>query len=100
MLPASTASSTRTIFSQDTYISSLSAQKQTAYTFIDAYNAWDAEAILSYRTPNCQHRILPLSMGRPAKSNDEYGEYLKKIMPLFSNFTVPMPLHKIALQNN
>jgi hypothetical protein len=63
-------------------------QKETARTFIDAYNAWDIDAIMGYRAPGCQHRVLPSSLGRSAKTNDEYRDYLKTIMPLFSNFTV------------
>ncbi|KAL5396859.1 hypothetical protein PMIN03_012930 [Paraphaeosphaeria minitans] len=71
----------------DTF-SQLSAQKDTAKAVIDAYNAWDIDRILAYRTPDCQHQVLPASMGRAAKSNDEYRAYLSTIMPLFSNFTV------------
>jgi hypothetical protein len=63
-------------------------QMETAETFINAYNAWDIDAIMGYRTPHCQHQVLPLSLGRSAKNNDEYRDYLKTIMPLFSNFTV------------
>ncbi|PSN58735.1 hypothetical protein BS50DRAFT_580500 [Corynespora cassiicola Philippines] len=65
----------------------LHAQKETARAMIDAYNSWDIDSILAYRTPECQHQILPSSMGRAAKSNDEYRAYLHMIMPLYSNFT-------------
>ncbi|KAF2820783.1 hypothetical protein CC86DRAFT_386832 [Ophiobolus disseminans] len=66
----------------------LSSQKITAQTFIDAYNAWDIEAIMGYRSPECQQQALPSSMGKPAKNNAEYRRYLEKIIPLFLNFTV------------
>jgi ketosteroid isomerase-like protein len=75
---------------RSTNISSLAMQKETAQTFIDAYNAWDMDAIMGYRAPDCQHHVLPSSLGRPSKNNDEYRDYLKTIMPLFSNFTVAM----------
>jgi hypothetical protein len=75
-------------FQRSINIPSLRIQKETTRTFIRAYNAWDMEAILAYRTMDCQHHILPSSMGRPAQSNNDYREYLKGMMPLFSNFTV------------
>jgi ketosteroid isomerase-like protein len=68
--------------------SSLAAQQSTAQTFINAYNTWDIEAIMKYRTPDCQQQVLPFSMGKPAKNNTEYRSYFESIMPLFSNFTV------------
>jgi ketosteroid isomerase-like protein len=67
---------------------SLTAQKTTAQTFINAYNDWDIEAIMDYRTPDCHQQPLPHSMGKPPKNNAQYREYFEKIMPLFSNFTV------------
>ncbi|KAF9730069.1 hypothetical protein PMIN01_12002, partial [Paraphaeosphaeria minitans] len=67
---------------------SLDAQKSTAKAVIDAYTAWDIDRILSYRTPECQHQVLPSSMGRGPESNDEYRAYLSTIMPLYSEFTV------------
>lgn len=75
-------------------IYSLEAQRYTAQAVIDAYNTWDIEAILAYRSPDCQHRVLPASMNRAAKSNDEYRAYLDKIMPLYSNFTVSVSIFK------
>ncbi|KAE8852347.1 hypothetical protein PTNB73_01363 [Pyrenophora teres f. teres] len=66
----------------------LAAQQDTARAVIDAYNAWDVDAILAYRSPDCKHRVLPASMNRAAKSNDEYRAYLNTIMPLYLNFTV------------
>jgi ketosteroid isomerase-like protein len=67
---------------------SLAAQQMTAQTFVNAYNAWNIEAIMEYRTPDCQQQVLPFSMGKPAKNNTEYRSYFESIMPLFSNFTV------------
>ena len=67
---------------------SLATQQDTARAVIDAYNAWDVDAIMAYRSPGCKHRVLPFSMDQAAKSNDEYRAYLNTIMPLYSNFTV------------
>lgn len=74
---------------------SLEAQMETAQTVIDAYNAWDIDAILAYRTPDCQHQVLPSSMARAAQTNGEYRRYLSTIMPMFSNFTVAPPLSMV-----
>jgi hypothetical protein len=71
---------------------SLDAQKETAQTVIDAYNAWDIDAILAYQTPDCQHQVLPSSMACAAQTNSEYRRYLSMIMPMFLNFTVAPPL--------
>jgi ketosteroid isomerase-like protein len=70
---------------------SLAAQQDTARAVIEAYNAWDIDDILAYRAPDCKHRVLPASMNRAAKSNDEYRAYLSMIMPMYSNFTVRAP---------
>lgn len=43
---------------------------------------------MAYRTPDCQHQVLPVSLGRAAKNNSEYRQYLDTIMPLYKNFTV------------
>ena len=67
----------------------------TAQTVIDAYNACDIDAILAYRTPDCQHQVLPSSMARAAQTNGEYRRYLSTIMPMFSNFTVAPPLSMV-----
>jgi ketosteroid isomerase-like protein len=77
-------------------------QKATARTFIDAYNAWDIEAIMDYRTPECLQQVLPSSMGKPAKNNTEYRTYFESIMPLFSNFTVKVhkELHDIEARTS
>jgi ketosteroid isomerase-like protein len=73
----------------DIHVSSaLAAQKATARALIDAYNAWDIEAIMENRSPHCQQQALPSSMGKPAKDNVDYRRYFESIMPLFSNFTI------------
>ena len=70
---------------------SLAAQQDTARAVISAYNAWDIDEIMAYRSTDCKHRILPASMDRAAKSNAEYRAYLSTTMPLYSNFTVIAP---------
>ena len=67
------------------------AQQKTARAVIEAYNAWNIDDIMAYRSPDCKHRVLPASMNRAAKSNAEYRAYLSTIMHLYSNFTVSTP---------
>jgi len=69
-------------------MSTLATQKATAQSVLDAYNAWDMEKILAFRTPDCQQQVLPASLGRKTMNNDEYREYLGTILPNFRNFTV------------
>ncbi|KAL6171937.1 hypothetical protein ACJQWK_02930 [Exserohilum turcicum] len=73
-------------FPPDTH--SLVAQQDTARAVIEAYNAWDINKIMAYRSPDCKHRVLPASMHREARSNAQYRAYLSRIMHLYSNFTV------------
>ena len=70
---------------------SLLAQQDTARAVIEAYNAWNIDDIMAYRSPDCKHRVLPASMNRTAKTNAEYRAYLSEIMHLYSNFTVSAP---------
>ncbi|KAI4670300.1 uncharacterized protein J4E79_000581 [Alternaria viburni] len=65
----------------------LAAQKVVAKEVIAAYNAWDIERILGYRTPDCKQNILPASLNRTAMTNDEYRVFFKRIEPLYENFT-------------
>ncbi|RYN88811.1 hypothetical protein AA0120_g6873 [Alternaria tenuissima] len=65
----------------------LEAQKVVAKEVIDAYNVWDIERILAYRTPDCKQQILPATLNRSPKSNDEYRAYFETIEPLCINFT-------------
>ncbi|RYN39823.1 hypothetical protein AA0112_g3320 [Alternaria arborescens] len=65
----------------------LEAQKVVAKEVIDAYNVWDIEKILAYRTPDCKQQILPAALNRSPKSNDEYRAYFETIEPLYINFT-------------
>lgn len=57
-------------------------------TLVDAYHAWDLDHILDCFDEELEHRILPLSLGRPVLNKRQYGEYLKGIMPLLNSFKV------------
>ena len=61
---------------------------KTAQTFVDGYNAWDIDAIMANRAPNCTMRAYPARLNRPALGNEEYRAYFSKIMPHFTNFKI------------
>jgi hypothetical protein len=69
-------------------MSILATQKATAKSVIDAYNAWDLERIMAFRSPTCTSQVLPQSLGRAVQNNDEYRERLGQIMQWFEKFTV------------
>jgi hypothetical protein len=77
-------------------MSTLTAQKETTQTVLDAYNAWDVEKIMAFRAPNCEQQVLPASMGRPSLNNDDYRTRMKQLQPWFRKFTVTHTL--LALQ--
>lgn len=54
------------------------AQKTTLAAPIAAYNAWDIDAILGLRAPDCQHPILLASLEQRVKTNDEYRRYFQQ----------------------
>lgn len=70
-------------------MSTLSNQKATTAALIEGYNAWDIEAILAPRAPDCLHQVLPASIKREPASNEEYRRtFVGGFGPLFKNFKV------------
>jgi hypothetical protein len=80
-------------------MSTLAAQKQTTQSVLAAYNAWDIDAILAFRAPDCRQQVLPASMGQNSLTNEEYRERMGHIMPLFRKFTVILPFHVSFLES-
>jgi hypothetical protein len=82
-------------------MSDLATQKNTAKTVIGAYNAWDLEKILACRSPDCETKVLPASMGRASRNNTEYRERMSQIMPWFKDFKVSNNIfpQKISIRN-
>jgi hypothetical protein len=58
---------------------------KTATSFIETYNAWTIESILSIRSPSCIHQTLPASLGVPTRNNAEYATFLKPMLSIFRN---------------
>jgi len=69
-------------------MSTLSAQKATAHTVIDGYNAWNMDKIMAYRTADCTQQVHPASLGRPIMNNTQYRERFSQMIPHFRNFKV------------
>lgn len=65
------------------------AMRATTEGFLhDFEGQWEEGATLSYRSPDCQHVMLPASLGQPPKSNDDFATYFKRIAPLVSEAKV------------
>jgi hypothetical protein len=61
---------------------------ETALAVIASYNAWNADAILAHRAPNCTQRTFPERLGVAPLNNTAYRGFISTIMPYFANFTV------------
>ncbi|TKA65024.1 hypothetical protein B0A55_10565 [Friedmanniomyces simplex] len=66
----------------------LDNMKRTAKAVVDGYNKWDIDAIMAVRADNCIHHVLPKSLGREPRNNEDYRKYFASIMPLFKDFTI------------
>ncbi|KAL6854515.1 hypothetical protein J3F83DRAFT_718826 [Trichoderma novae-zelandiae] len=56
----------------------------TANAFVSANNKWTIPDVLSIRSPSCMHRFLPGT--KPPRNNEEFGEFLKGVIPVLRNF--------------
>jgi len=48
-----------------------------------AEQSWDFDRILSLRTQDSTHQLLPPSMGWPRLNNDEFREKFSPLVPVF-----------------
>ncbi|KAK4503651.1 hypothetical protein PRZ48_004566 [Zasmidium cellare] len=59
------------------------AMRATTEGFLhDFEGQWEEGATLSYRAPDCNHIMLPVSLGIPSRTNDDFATYFKRIAPL------------------
>ncbi|ORY09222.1 hypothetical protein BCR34DRAFT_375983 [Clohesyomyces aquaticus] len=65
-----------------------SQQRQTADALVEAFNAMDNEAIISFRAPDCVRQILPLSLKFPPQTNAAYRANLESMRSIFSSFRI------------
>ncbi|OCT44851.1 hypothetical protein CLCR_06484 [Cladophialophora carrionii] len=61
----------------------LENMKRYTQRLLDAYAAWDLDAILADRAEECVYHARPGTTGLPPRNNAEYREwYTTEIMPL------------------
>ncbi|MCJ1276234.1 hypothetical protein MMC21_004039 [Puttea exsequens] len=66
----------------------VSARRKTAEALVVAFNNMDVDKIVSYRSPSCIRRFLPVSMGLPDQDNATYHRSLLKLRAIFHNFSL------------
>ncbi|KAI4144770.1 MAG: hypothetical protein LQ340_006538 [Diploschistes diacapsis] len=59
----------------------------TAYALVNSYRTWTMDAIMSLRSTDCIHRILPASRKQPPRSNEDYRAFFSTMIPVFQDFT-------------
>lgn len=68
-----------------------SKMRKTTEALLYSWNGdWvnSAEPNLATRAPECQHVMMPSSVGGPAQSNGEWAEYFKHVAPLVTDCKV------------
>ncbi len=73
--------------------SSLDNQKALAKKFIELDATWDGEKIVTIRTDDCTHQLLPESLGHPKRNNKEFKQFYAQFAPIWSNYRVGLPDH-------
>ncbi|OAL52782.1 hypothetical protein IQ07DRAFT_585887 [Pyrenochaeta sp. DS3sAY3a] len=63
-----------------------SKERQTADAIVVAFNSMDIDAILGFRTPDCQRVILPASLNIAPQSNSAYRANLAAMNGIFTSF--------------
>lgn len=58
---------------------------KTAADFIQCYNKWTIEAVLSLRTDTCKQTVRPASLGVPTFAKADYGTFVGPFMALLSD---------------
>jgi hypothetical protein len=64
------------------------AQARTLDQFIEGWKAWTPEAWTASWSPDCLQKMLPFTLGVPAKSLDEVLYILPKMMEVLTNYEV------------
>ncbi|KFA68130.1 hypothetical protein S40285_10017 [Stachybotrys chlorohalonatus IBT 40285] len=59
---------------------------KVAHGYIDGFNQNTPEGVIAYRAPNCVHRIVPTSANIPARSNEEYQNFISSGFQIIKNF--------------
>lgn len=57
--------------------------RATTEAFVHAFDGqWTVEAAMAPRAPECEHTILPSSLGMPRRNNDEWAANFSRIAGL------------------
>ncbi|KAK5115719.1 hypothetical protein LTR62_000808 [Meristemomyces frigidus] len=68
-------------------------QKALLYECLLAEQSWDRVGIVSLRTPDATHQLLPPTMGWPRLNNDGLKERFAPLAPVFVGFFKIEPLN-------
>jgi len=63
-------------------------QKRTAEDLLQGYRDWTIEGLLRARSDDCVHLMLPESLNRPPRTNEDYKEFFKPLSHMMSEFKV------------
>lgn len=63
-------------------------QVKTMYSLFEGYNEYTVEGVMRARADGCTHAILPTSLNRPTKTNDEYAEWFANLRGHMRSFKV------------
>lgn len=63
-------------------------QIRTAKALFEGYNEYTADAVLRVRADECIHVILPTTLNRPSKNNEEYREFFGPLQKIMHRFEV------------
>lgn len=65
-------------------------QIKTMHALFEGYDQYTVDGVMRARAPECTHGILPKSLGRETKTNEEYAEFFKGLAPIMKKFKVPI----------
>jgi len=60
----------------------ISKQRETANEVIAAFNAWDIDRIIGFRSEDCVHELLPLSLSMYLRNTILQQIYSKKCISM------------------
>lgn len=63
-------------------------QIRAMHALFEGYDEYTVEGVMRARAPECTHGILPKSLGRETKTNQEYSEFFKGLAPIMKKFKV------------
>ncbi|KAK5118391.1 hypothetical protein LTR62_002905 [Meristemomyces frigidus] len=64
--------------------------RATSEAFLQAWDTWEVESIMAIRAPECTHSMLPVNVGFDARTNAEFGAYLKTVGGFFTKSKMTM----------